>query len=133
MFLSKSQQNRLNVKTNGIQRKMENFFIALGIIAIATFIGSIGALFLKKGSAKFSIKTLFKNYKVIFGLFLYLVSTALFIPTLRLVPVSVAYPMTSLSYIWTVILSVLILKEKINTKRFLGISIIIVGIMLLGL
>ena len=101
-------------------------------IIIATWIGAFGALFLKKGS-HFKLKDAYKNYPLILGLLLYGLSSILFIYILRFGELSIIYPLTSLSYVWVIILSIWLLKEKITKLKWLGIIFIILGVILLSL
>jgi len=50
---------------------------------------------------------------------------------LRFGNLSIIYPITSLVYVWTVLLSKYILKEKVKTKEILGVISIILGIILI--
>ncbi|MBN2421710.1 EamA family transporter [Candidatus Woesearchaeota archaeon] len=104
--------------------------IAILLVSIATLIGSAGALFLKLGSAKvkFSIKELIKNFNLLLGLFLYCFSTIFYIISLKMGELTIIYPLTSLSYIWTALLSKKFLKEKLNIFKWTGILLIIAGI-----
>lgn len=52
--------------------------------------------------------------------FLYLGATIINIIVLRYLDYSVALPLTSLTYIWIMILSYLILREKITVKKIVG-------------
>ena len=112
---------------------MASFISAVGLVVLSTVLGSFGALMLKKGSGRFSLKTLLSNHTVILGFVLYFFSTIVFIPSLKVLPVSIAYPITSLSYIWTVILSVFFLKEKVERKKLAAILLIIIGVILVGM
>ena len=47
--------------------------------------------------------------------------------------ISLATSLVSLSYIWVSIWSVKILGEKINTLKWLGMGLIIIGVSLIGL
>ncbi len=108
---------------------------AIGLVFIATIIGAFGSLLLKFGSEHFvlNIKKILTNYKLIFGLLLYVFASVLFIFALSGGELSVLYPETSLSYIWISLLSIKFLKEKMNKFKWLGISSIIVGVILIGL
>ena len=46
--------------------------------------------------------------------------------------VSVLYPIIATSYVWVSLLSMKFLDEKINIFKWIGISIIIAGIILIG-
>ena len=88
----------------------------VGLVVLATIIGSIGSLYLKKASTNFgfNLKGIF-NFKLLFGIFMYFMATLIFIAALRKGDLNVLYPITSLSYIWVVLLSAKILKEKMKT------------------
>jgi drug/metabolite transporter (DMT)-like permease len=103
------------------------------IIFFATMIGAVGSLYLKKGAAGVN-RNLFqqvKNYKVIFGFFLYFISSVIFIGTLRYGNVSILYPITSVSYIWISLLSIRYLGEVMNKLRWIGIFFIMLGVVLM--
>ena len=100
------------------------FFI---ILIIMTLIGSVASLFLKKASGADGILALIMNVNLYIGGFLYLASAVLNIWILRYLDYSVVLPLTSLTYIWTMVLSYLILKEKISTKKICGVILILVG------
>ncbi len=103
------------------------------LVIVACFIGGFGALFLKMGSgAKLSVTSLMKNWKLILGLLLYGVATAMFIPALKYGQLSVLYPLTSTTHVWVVIFSRLFLKENINIWKWIGIACIILGVTFLG-
>lgn len=116
---------------------MSNALIILGLMIVLTFIGAMGSLFLKLGSKNFhlvaSIKNiiaLIKNWQIILGVLLYGVSSIIFIIVLKMTDLSIAYPMTSMSYIFVTILSYNFLKEKINKYKTIGIILIIIGVAL---
>lgn len=107
---------------------------AIGIVFLAAIIGSFGALFLKIGARRFSFKfkRLIKNYKLIFGVLLYAISSMFFIWGLKHGELSVLYPIVATGYIWICLLSVKVLKEKMNIWRWLGILAILIGVSLIG-
>ena len=120
-----------------------NLLLAFILIFIASIIGAFGSLLLKMGSSKFqlsfrsglikAILTILKNWKLILGLFLYVVSTVFFIIVIKTTDLSIAYPMTSMTYIMVIALSMIFLKEKLNTYKFAGIVAIILGVILVTL
>ncbi len=106
--------------------------IALVLVIIATFLGGIGALLLKQVSRHFGFNLdFFRKYKFYLAVFIYIISVILFVYGLKLAEVSVLYPLTSLSYIWVIIFSVLILKEKMNLNKWLGVIFIITGVIIM--
>jgi len=108
---------------------------AIGLVILAATLGSFGPIYLKKSSEDFSLnlKKLIKNRNLIIGLSFYAVGTVLFIPALRGGELSVLYPLVATTYIWVSLLSVKLLKERMNMFKWLGIFITIVGITFIGL
>lgn len=103
---------------------MTVYFIGL---LIMTLIGSFASLFLKRASGSIGIKAMFTNPNLFIGGFLYLASAVLNIWILRYLDYSVVLPLTSLTYIWTMVLSYVMLKEKITKKKIIGVALIIIG------
>ena len=83
------------------------------------FFGSVASLFLKKASGTEGLLALIKNPYLYIGGDLYLFSAVL--------EYSVVLPLTSLTYIWTMVLSYFILKEKITKKKIGGVILILIG------
>lgn len=107
---------------------------AIGLVILGTVVGAFGPILLKKASCELtlSIKSLL-NKNLLGGIALYGMATIVFIPALRGGELSVLYPFVALTYIWVSLLSVRFLKEKMNTQKWLGIAMIIVGVSLIGL
>ena len=105
------------------------------LVLFATFIGAFGALFLKYGANTMTRqrKLSFLNLRLLFGLFLYGLSSIFFLIALKNGELSVLYPLTSLSYIWISLLSIKMLHEKMNLYKWLGIAAILVGVSMIGL
>lgn len=97
------------------------------ILLIMTLLGAVASLFLKKASGAESMLELIKNPYLYIGGGLYLSSAVLNIWILRVLDYSVVLPLTSLTYIWTMVLSYLILKEKITKKKIGGVILILIG------
>ncbi len=103
------------------------------LLVIMTLLGAIASLFLKKASSSKSILDLIKNKNIYIGGFLYLSSAILNIYLLKFLDYSVVLPMTSITYIWTMILSYFILKEKISKKKIIGVISIIIGVVCIAI
>lgn len=114
---------------------METQLWAVGLVLLACFLGSFGPIMLKKGAGKisFKIKDIIKNYYLIFGFLFYAVGTMLFIPALKGGELSVLYPLVASVYIWVSLWSVKFLKEKMNKQKWIGILLVIVGVVFIGL
>lgn len=107
---------------------------AIGLVVLATLIGAFGPILLKKASAKklSRISSLIRNYHLFGGVFLYAMGTMLFIPALKGGDLSILYPFVALNYIWVSLLSVRFLGEKMNSMKWIGISLIILGVSFIG-
>lgn len=105
------------------------------LIMLSTILGGFGALFIKLGASRFSIHPLklLTNYRFLAGAALYTVSMPIYVLGLRSLPVSVAYPLTSMTYIWVTLLSAKYLNEQVDAWRWTGIACIIAGIILLNI
>ena len=93
------------------------------ILVIMTMIGAVASLFLKKASGSKDFKDLLKDINLYIGLNIWL---------LKILDYSVTLPMTSLTYIWTMIISYIILKEKISTKKIIGVCLILIGAIIIS-
>ncbi|BBQ81821.1 MULTISPECIES: 4-amino-4-deoxy-L-arabinose-phosphoundecaprenol flippase subunit ArnE [Enterobacteriaceae] len=56
----------------------------------------------------------------------------LWLLVLQQIPVSVAYPMLSLNFVWVTLAARAIWHEPVSRRHWAGVTLIIVGIMLLG-
>ena len=113
---------------------METEIWAVGLVVLASIIGSFGLVFIKKGSKRFKLrlKALLVNHEFIIGIFFYVVATVLFIPALKGGELSVLYPLVSLTYVWVSLLSIRMLNEKMNKFKWLGVLFVIIGVSLIG-
>lgn len=109
--------------------------LAMGLISVASFIGSFGAVFLKAGAARLhdGWRYLFLNPKLILGVVLFCASSLFYIVAMRQGELSVLYPLVSLSYIWALIWSRLFFKERLTRDKFAGLMLILIGIVFIGL
>ena len=56
----------------------------------------------------------------------------LWLLVLQQIPVSVAYPMLSLNFVWVTLAAWKIWREPVTTRHWLGVGLIITGIFILG-
>lgn len=103
------------------------------VLLIMTMFGSVASLFLKKASASEGLIDMIKNINLYIGGFLYVSSAILNIWLLKVLDYSVILPLTSLTYIWTMILSYLILKETITVKKIIGVCLILTGAIIISI
>ena len=121
--------------------------LPLIMIFVNIILGSVGQISLRFGAAKLgnlhtgqgimgslacAFRGVFTPY-VFFGLLLYAVSAVIWIFVLNQVKLSFAYPMISLSYVIVVLLSALILHERVSLVTIGGLVLISVGVSLIGI
>ena len=105
------------------------------LVFLASFIGSFGAVFLKSGAGRLhrDPRTLMRNWRLALGVSFFLLSSFFFILGVRNGELSILYPMVSLGYIWTLVWSRLFFGEPFTRNKFLGIGLILAGIIVLNL
>lgn len=94
---------------------------------------AIGQLLIKKGalcanSSQVSGYMKYLNQYIVSGFLFYGISALIYIKILQKVEVSLAYPISSLGYIFILVLSFLFLKESIDTRKLIGIMFVMIGI-----
>ncbi len=113
--------------------------ILLTYIITSVTINSLAQIVYKKGlkgafkkvTIKEIIKTMLKPV-IMIGLAMYAFSALLWILVLSNTDVSYAYPFLSLGYVLVAFLGYFMLNEKITKKRIIGISVIIIGVLIVG-
>ena len=106
----------------------------IGVLAVAvmTLCGSLGAFFFKQAAQKsqgllglFTVPTLYLG-----GCF-YAVGALLNIVLLDMWEYSIVYPLTAITYVWTMVLSNRLLGERLTRHKLLGILLIFCGVVIL--
>lgn len=105
---------------------MENKWIYL-IIIIMTYLGAQASVFLKKASSHGNLKECICSRYLYLGGSLYIICALLNIWILKYLDYCKMLPLTSITYIWTLILAFVIFKEKISIKKLVGIIAISIG------
>ncbi|MBI2151824.1 EamA family transporter [Candidatus Woesearchaeota archaeon] len=105
-----------------------NLKLALTLILISSIVGAFSTLLFKMGA---SYKINFENKRLLGAVFLSGISFVIYIYALKQAPLTFIYLTASVSYIWVVILARTILKEEINKLKFMGIVLVITGIILI--
>lgn len=107
----------------------------LVLIFIPIILAAIGQLILKIGMnkmPKFDLIKTFTHPTVLIGLFFYGASLILWLMVLSKEKLSFVYPLVAFSYVVTVILSKVILKEPVPTLRWVGLFVIVCGILIIA-
>lgn len=108
-------------------------FLSVLLVVVGTFIGSIGALVIKKGLNRYNFKHFLLSRYFFGGFSFYVISVLFYFIALKREELSVVYPLVSTSYIWVTVLSVCYLKEKIDVWKIVSLIGIIIGVILIGL
>jgi len=117
---------------------------AIPLIILTAILNTVAQLLLKAGMDEvgnfsftwdnftpIAMKVVFNPF-IIFGLFIYVFSVTLWLLVLSRVPVAVAYPMTSLGYIFSAIAAYFLFGEHLSVPQICGIFIIIFGVYLIA-
>lgn len=109
--------------------------LAFGLMALCTILTSTAQILYKLGANRLvvSFYGIITNYQLILGLTLYVIAGTILIVALRYGDVTVLYPIVATSYVWVALLSVTFLGELMNGYKWIGIFIIIIGVIFVSL
>lgn len=111
--------------------------LAIILTVISTVIGAFGALFFKiaANKLKLNLKSIITNSRLYLAVFLYVLASVSFIYALSLEgsELSILFPIVSLSYVWVAFVSRHFLKEELNSHKWIGIGMIVLGVIFIGL
>ncbi len=100
--------------------------IEIGMVLSMTFMGAAASIFFKRASGSEGFIKMFLNVHLYIGGILYLAAAAVNILVLRYLDYSVVLPVSSITYIWTMLLSYIIAAAPINViDKTIPISIIL--------
>ncbi|NQT29798.1 MAG: EamA family transporter [Candidatus Saganbacteria bacterium] len=112
------------------------------ILAVSILLAVTGQLLMKKGMMQFGafpIKELlshlipmFLNPFVFFGFACFGLSSIFWLVVLSRLPLSLVYPMVSVAYVLVAFASMIFFKESVSLARWMGIGIIILGVILIS-
>jgi drug/metabolite transporter (DMT)-like permease len=106
------------------------YLLILGMTVLSAF----GGYFLKKASGTTkNFWKLLRNKDLWIGGTLYVVSTAFTIWLLQLVEYSVAVPLGSMTYVWSIFIAKYMLGESIPKRRVAGICLIVTGVVIIAM
>lgn len=95
--------------------------------------GGFAGLYLKKASSLIGIKELLLDINLYIGGILYLFSAIINIYVLKFLDYSIVLPLTSITYIWTIIISYFKLNEKITYRKIAGAILVVIGAVFIAL
>jgi drug/metabolite transporter (DMT)-like permease len=101
-----------------------------------TISGSFGAMFFKRTSQMLcntNILRAFFNPWLYFGGICYIIGAICNIALLSKLDYSIVYPMSSLTYVWTMVISHFLLHESVTKRKIIAVLLIMAGIVLLNI
>ena len=104
------------------------------LVFCCTILGAAAQLLMKLGMAHFNPQpmALLTNLPLVAGYALYGINTLMLVLALRDGELSMLYPIIALTYVWVTLLSYLLLGEKSNLFKNIGIATIVIGVAVLG-
>jgi multidrug transporter EmrE-like cation transporter len=108
---------------------------SIGLVFGCTVFGAAAQILIKSGANVLSSSSplaMLMNMPLVAGYSLYGLSTILLVLALRDGELSILYPVISLTYVWVTILSFAIFHESFNFFKIVGITVIVVGVAVLG-
>jgi drug/metabolite transporter (DMT)-like permease len=103
------------------------------ILVLMTYLGAQASVFFKKMAGCGSVLQMLSSRYLYLGCSMYLIAALFNIYVLHQMEYSKVLPLTSITYVWTMVLSYLVFKEKIGARKILGVSFIISGAVMIAL
>ncbi|WP_100487518.1 EamA family transporter [Sporolactobacillus pectinivorans] len=105
--------------------------IEAALLIIMTMFGSLGGYFFKRCTMKGIGLSMYFLVNLGIGGIFYVSGALLNIWLLKMLPYTIVYPLTAITYIWTLVFSYFFLREKINRRKISGVLLILLGACLL--
>lgn len=106
--------------------------LSIAALAIGILLGVAGQMLLKAGASGETLLKQFLAPQSILGLGLYFAAALCYMYALRKIPVSVAFPSVSLSYVIVALLAYWMLGETLGPQKLAGIALICGGVFLIA-
>jgi len=102
--------------------------------------GSFGGILLKKGAVEINydnnlfyiLITVVSNWKILCAIVLYFIPVIIWLYLLKRIELTLLQPILSLTYVVTPLLAIVFLDEKISIIRWVGIVIIVIGVVIVS-
>lgn len=99
------------------------------LFPVFTLFGALGSYFFKRTAQKqLKFSNIIFNYNIYIGGFFYFISAIINIKLLQEFPYVIVLPCSALTYVWTFLISYLVIREKIGVMKILGIVFILIGV-----
>jgi undecaprenyl phosphate-alpha-L-ara4N flippase subunit ArnE len=100
------------------------------MVVFCTVITSLGQLFWKIGAKM--LPDVFTNWPLLLGFALHIIAAVILITSFKTGEVSVLFPMYATNYVWVSLLSFYYLHEPLNLLKWVGMIVVIMGVILIG-
>jgi len=107
---------------------MTVFYVALGV---GILLGVAGQVLLKAGAGGETLLQQFFSLPSMAGLVLYFAAALCYMYALRRIPVSIAFPSVSLSYVLVALLGFWLFGEAMSMPKLAGILLVCAGVFLI--
>ena len=107
----------------------------MALVFTCTILGAAAQMLMKIGLGHLSQPGLMgylTSLPLLAGYSLYGLNTVLMVFALRDGELSILYPIIALTYVWVTILSVSIFHEALNPFKLLGVTVVVIGVAVLG-
>jgi drug/metabolite transporter (DMT)-like permease len=115
--------------------------LGLTFVTMSVFLEAVGQLAFKQGADRARadaglrglFRDLWRNRSIAVGIACFAVEAILWTMALRFLDVSLAFPASSLCFVFVAVLSRFWLQEQVGLERWIGVSLILGGVVLIGL
>lgn len=112
---------------------MELSLFAITLVILTSIGNGIGSIFFKKAAMQNKkLLELIFDIRFLTGLFIYGAAAILYVIALKYGEISVLYPIAAMQYVWVLIFAVIIFKEKVNMLKWIGVGLILAGVLFIG-
>ena len=108
---------------------------SIALVFCFTILGAAAQMLMKKGTSQHhgsGLMGYLTSVPLLAGYCLYGINTVLMVFALRDGELSTVYPFIALTYVWVTLLSIMYLGESLNAFKVLGVTIVVIGVAVLG-
>ncbi len=108
---------------------------SIGLVFCFTILGAAAQMLMKIGTSQHhgtGLMGYLTSVPLLAGYGLYGINTVLMVFALRDGELSTVYPFIALTYVWVTLLSITLFHESFNALKVLGVSIVVIGVAVLG-
>ncbi|MBO7469081.1 MAG: EamA family transporter [Bacteroidales bacterium] len=102
--------------------------IQSAFLAVAQYFMKIGVERVVEYSMTWAYFRSYLNWQLGLSLLLYIIAMIIYLFMLKNYDLSIVYPLTSISYIFTILLAMFLLGETVSVIRWVGILLVMLGV-----